>query len=118
MRFAKSLFEQLESRCLLSTTWYVATSGSDGNSGTRTAPLRTIQAAANKAGPGDIVSIHAGTYRETVTPAFSGRAGAPVIFQPFGDGPVTVSGADVISGWRDANGPVFQASLPWDLGRD
>ncbi|MGH8882643.1 MAG: right-handed parallel beta-helix repeat-containing protein, partial [Stackebrandtia sp.] len=42
--------------------YYVATSGSDGNPGTSAAPVKTIQKAANVAGPGDTVIVRDGTY--------------------------------------------------------
>lgn len=43
-------------------TYYVATSRSDSNSGTQGPPSRTIQHAANSAGPGDTVYVMARTY--------------------------------------------------------
>ena len=46
--------------------YYVATSGSDGNSGARSSPFRTIQHAADVVNPGDIVHVSAGTYAEAV----------------------------------------------------
>ena len=43
-------------------TYYVATSGSDSNAGTLSAPFRTIQKAVNTAGVGDTVIVRGGTY--------------------------------------------------------
>ena len=42
---------------------HVATTGSDANAGTASSPLRTVQAAAERSAPGDIVTVHAGVYR-------------------------------------------------------
>jgi hypothetical protein len=74
--------------CLASTTatastWHVATTGSDTNSGTEAAPFRTIQRAADAVAAGDNVVIHAGTYAgfEVTT---SGTEAAPITFS--GDG--------------------------------
>src|SRR5579862_1997655 len=64
--------EALESRQLLSTTWFVSPSGNGNNPGTLAAPLQTIQEAAKVAQTGDKVEIETGTYHETVTPAHSG----------------------------------------------
>lgn len=43
-------------------TWYVAISGDDGGSGTKTDPLRTIQAAVDEANDGDTVMVESGIY--------------------------------------------------------
>ncbi|MFI8287618.1 right-handed parallel beta-helix repeat-containing protein [Streptomyces sp. NPDC085614] len=68
-------------------TWFVSPSGNDSNPGTSAgAPFRTIQKAADSAGPGDTVSIMNGTYSEpaagsnVVTVKRSGRPGAPITF--------------------------------------
>jgi cell division septation protein DedD len=112
-----STFERLESRQLLSHTWYVSPSGSNSNVGTADDPFQTIQAAANVAEPGDTVLIHAGTYRETVTPANSGRPGAPITYKAYGDGTVTISGADVVSGFNRGGGSTYTTyNDSWDLG--
>jgi hypothetical protein len=100
-------FESLEARQLLSTTWYVSPNGSNTNAGTAASPFKTIQEAANAAEPGDTVLIHAGTYRETVTPARSGTAGAPITYKPYGDGTVTISGANVVSGFQQSSGSIY-----------
>jgi len=41
---------------------HVSTRGSDGNAGTATSPLRTVQAAADRAKPGTTIRVHGGTY--------------------------------------------------------
>jgi len=48
--------------------YHVAASGKDTQEGSAASPLRTIQAAAEKAQPGDRVIVHAGIYRERVDP--------------------------------------------------
>ena len=40
---------------------HVATDGNDANRGTKAAPLRTIQRAADLAQPGDVITVHAGS---------------------------------------------------------
>jgi hypothetical protein len=107
--------ESLESRVLLSS-FYVSTQGNDANTGSLSAPFRTIQRAANLAGPGDTVFIRGGTYRETVRPSRSGSGGEPIVFRPYDNETVTVSGADVISGWSNYAGRVYRARQGWDLG--
>jgi hypothetical protein len=105
--------ECLESRRLLSHTWFVAPSGNDRWKGTLARPFKTIQAAANVAKSGDTVEIEAGTYRETVHPAHSG-----VTFTNYNGQSVIITGTDTLGGWsRSASGSaIYQASMPWDLG--
>ena len=57
---------------------YVTPRGDDTNPGTRDAPLRTIGAAARRAGPGMTVHVAPGTYFETVKTTESGGANAPI----------------------------------------
>jgi hypothetical protein len=107
--------ESLEPRVLLSS-YFVSTSGDDGNPGTLGAPFRTIQQAANVADAGDTVFIRGGTYRETVRPAHLGTSSNPITFAPYDNETVTVSGADVITGWSDYSGDIYRARQGWDLG--
>jgi len=62
------------------TTYYVATNGSDANPGTSARPWRTIQKAASTVTAGSTVRVRSGTYNEVVTPAHSGKAGAPITY--------------------------------------
>jgi len=72
---------------------YVAPWGDDGNPGTDPgAPLATIQEAADRAQPGDLVSVAAGLYRESVDVPASGTAAQPIVFR--GDPGAVLDGAD------------------------
>jgi hypothetical protein len=108
------IIEACEPRVLL-TSYVVATNGSDSAVGSLAAPFATIQHAANVAQPGDTIYIRGGTYHETVTPP-SGTASAPIIFEPYNGELVTVSGADPLSGWTNAQGSVYYAPMSWNLG--
>lgn len=60
---------------------YVSTLGKDTNAGTsKTAPLRTIQRAANLVKPGYIVHVAPGSYTETVTASVAGTSSARIRF--------------------------------------
>ncbi|MFE2879347.1 DUF1565 domain-containing protein [Streptomyces roseus] len=68
-------------------TYFVNPSGNDSNAGRSTrSPFRTLQKAADSAGPGDTVSIMNGTYSErsegsnVLTIKRSGLPGAPITF--------------------------------------
>jgi hypothetical protein len=109
--------ETLENRVLLSA-WYVSTTGSDSNHGTKAHPFQTIQHGADVAQPGDTVWIMGGTYRETVTPARSGTSAAPISFRPLsGKQKVTVDGTDPLGNFQSTNvGNSQTSAMTWDLG--
>jgi hypothetical protein len=56
------------------SSFYVATTGNDSNTGTQTAPWRTIQHAADIARAGSTVNVRGGTYEELVNIKASGNA--------------------------------------------
>jgi hypothetical protein len=58
----------------VNTSYYVATTGSDANPGTKIAPWRTIQHAANTARAGSTVNVRGGVYEELVSINVSGNA--------------------------------------------
>jgi parallel beta-helix repeat protein len=104
--------EILEPRRLLSATFYVATNGSDANSGTDPAhPFATIQAALNQANvAGDVVQVAGGTYRGQFNTHFvaSGTSGAPITLQAAPGQTVIVDGAELITGWTEVGtSPVY-----------
>ena len=117
---------QAETNC----TFFVATNGLDSNDGkSESQSLKTIQAAVNKAAPGDVVCVRTGTYGSLrVYPGQgmgrSGTAQQPIIYRVFGDGPVQLASIwiegeyvefrdfKVVGPGRDSNGSVgiFTAS--------
>lgn len=97
---------------------HVSPQGSDKEGdGSSLRPWQTVQHCADLAQPGDTCLIHAGIYRETVRPARSGTAGLPIRFEAYGNDRVTLSGADVVTGWTPTGGDIFQAGVDWTLGR-
>ncbi|MGN5633343.1 right-handed parallel beta-helix repeat-containing protein [Streptomyces sp. AC154] len=81
-------------------TYYVATDGQDTAAGTSAAPFRHIQRCADLMQPGDTCLIDSGTYEETVVPAHSGTAQAPITYRAAPGAQVTVSGASRVTGWQ------------------
>ncbi|ROR27387.1 nitrous oxidase accessory protein NosD [Mobilisporobacter senegalensis] len=63
--------------------YYVATDGDNNNPGTFKAPWKTIQKAADMAGPGDIVYVRGGIYNEKIIMDNSGSDGAYITFENF-----------------------------------
>lgn len=80
----------------ISDLWVNAVSGNDGNHGlTPATAFRTIQRAADIAGPGTTVHILPGIYRETVRPRLSGSAAEPVVYRAEnGPGTVIIRGSE------------------------
>jgi len=73
-------------------TMYVSTGGSNGWPGTQQQPYRTIQYAVDQAGPGDVIVVTPGTYREWVHITSSGQAGAYILLQ--GQAGAKITGAE------------------------
>jgi hypothetical protein len=46
--------------------YHVSVKGDDTNKGTAKAPFKTISKAAEVAQPGDVITVHEGTYRERI----------------------------------------------------
>ena len=63
---------------LTTSDLHVNPMGSDANPGTAASPLKTIQAALNRAVPGVTVNLAAGTYRERPVTKIAGTASAPI----------------------------------------
>jgi hypothetical protein len=122
-KVCKSIFQCLllllfiSGHLVAQTNWYVSqeTAASDDNSGTYEAPFRTVQKAADVAVAGDTVFVREGVYRETVTPINSGTSANPIVYMPFGDEEVTISGNEVISGWTKHNDNIYKAPMPADF---
>lgn len=112
----RAVVDHLEQRTLLSTTWYVATTGSNANPGSLAAPFQTIQQAANVAKPGDTVLIEGGVYHETVTMPGGGTSSQHIVFQNYNNQSVTIDGADPLTGWTNSSGNVWTAPDSTDLG--
>jgi len=95
------------------TEFHVTTSGLDTNSGTRATPLRTIQRAADLAQPGDIITVHAGTYREHINPPRGGQSASQrIVYQAAAGEKVEIKGSEVIKGWEKSQDDVWKAAIP------
>ena len=78
-------------------------SANDENAGTEDNPLATISRAAELALPGDTVLVHAGVYRERVSPARGGEEGKPIVYMAAPGEEVHIKGSDI---WRPTWQPV------------
>ena len=93
--------------------YHVSVKGNDGNSGSKAKPLRTIQAAANAAQPGDVITVHAGTYRERINPPRGGTSDDKRITYRAAKGEnVAIKGSEVVSGWKEVKKGTWKLTLP------
>jgi hypothetical protein len=103
-------------------TFYVSPTGSDDNTGTESAPFKTITAARdavraiNTTMTGDIyIMLKGGTYEVsntiTLTPKDGGNNGFRIYYKAVpGETPI-VSGATKVTGWTLHSGSIYKASL-------
>lgn len=106
--------------CCLSIGWsslpakeyHVSVHGNDSSTGTLKAPFRTISRAAQAAYPGDVITVHEGTYRERIDPPRGGKEGKPIIYQAAKAETVEIKGSEIIRGWEKQNGRTWFAKIP------
>lgn len=95
------------------TEFHVAVNGKDSNSGTRAEPLRTIQRAADLAQPGDVITVHAGVYRERINPPRGGESDAKrIVYQAAPGEKVEIKGSEVIKDWVKVEEDTWKVTLP------
>ena len=84
---------------------FVATTGSDSNSGSQTSPWKTIGHAVAASSSGSTIVIHGGTYRE----GSINLGGKKLTLQPYPHEQVWLNGSLVVSNWV-ASGSVWVSS--------
>jgi len=89
-----------------------AANASDDNPGAEALPLKTIQAAADRARPGDTVLVKAGIYREEVVPPRGGASQQqPITYRAVPGEEVSIRGSERITTWKDQGGGVWMVEL-------
>jgi len=92
---------------------HVTPAGDDSNPGTRAAPLRTIQRAADLAQPGDTVTVHEGVYRERVNPPRGGESDTKrIVYRAAPGEKVVIKGSEIIKDWVHVQDDVWKVVLP------
>jgi alpha-L-arabinofuranosidase len=92
---------------------HVAPDGNNGNPGTRRAPLRTIQRAAELAQPGDVITVHEGVYRERINPPRGGESDRKrIVYRAARGARVEIKGSEVIDDWVKVRDDVWKVTLP------
>jgi hypothetical protein len=93
--------------------YHVSVKASDAGDGSASRPFRTISAAARVAQPGDTITVHAGVYRERITPPRGGESGArPIVYRAAQGAEVHIKGSEVARGWKPFKGTVWKLTLP------
>ena len=92
---------------------HVAAGGNDANPGTKAAPFRTVQHAADVAQPGDVVTVHEGIYRERVNPPRGGKSDPNrITYQAAPGEKVVITGSEPVKGWEKVAGDTWKVTLP------
>jgi len=95
------------------TEYHVAINGSDANKGSKAMPFRTISAAAAVAQPGDVITVHAGTYRERINPPRGGTSDDKrIVYQAAKGQRVVIKGSEVVKGWEEVQGDTWKVTIP------
>lgn len=94
-------------------TYHVSINGDDANPGTKISPLRTVSAAANLAMPGDTVLVHAGIYREQITPPRGGNSDSErIVYEAAPGEKVVIKGSEMIKGWKKLDNDIWEVKIP------
>ncbi|MGC9451171.1 MAG: hypothetical protein ACP5I4_06950, partial [Oceanipulchritudo sp.] len=105
---------------------FVATTGTDGATGTLADPIRTIQEAVDTAQPGDYIYIRGGLYEESVNLTVDGRADAPITISAYSPNgrpeKVILSAFESITPgengfgeWEVHEGEIYKIQIPSDF---
>ena len=96
--------------------FHVSVNGNDQNDGSSSKPYKTISAAARMAQPGDAITVHAGVYRERVTPPRGGESDSRrIVYQAAAGEKVVIKGSEAIRDWKQFMPGVWKATIPNSL---
>lgn len=92
--------------------FHVALGGDDAARGTKAAPLRTIQRAAELAQPGDTITVHEGIYRERINPPRGGTSDKQrIVYRAAPGERVEIRGSERIENWVKVQDDVWKVTL-------
>ncbi|MHC4645128.1 MAG: right-handed parallel beta-helix repeat-containing protein [Planctomycetota bacterium] len=102
----------LLTQTLSAREWHVSVKGSDKNDGSASKPLKTISAAALIAQPGDVITVHSGTYRERINPPRGGESDSKrIVYQAAKGEKVVIKGSEVVTGWKHIRDGVWKVTI-------
>ncbi|MDR3252175.1 MAG: right-handed parallel beta-helix repeat-containing protein, partial [Tannerella sp.] len=81
--------------------YHVSVKGNDANDGSEAAPFLTINKAAQTAKAGDVITVHAGIYREWINPLYGGESDTKrITYRAAAGEKVEIKGSERISKWE------------------
>jgi hypothetical protein len=96
--------------------YHVSIKGNDKNPGTITQPFRTIGKAASLAVPGDMITVHAGVYREMVVPPRGGISDSKrIVYRAAAGEKVEIKGSESVKGWTKVKEDLWKVQLPYSF---
>lgn len=102
-----------------SVEYHVSKNGNDKNDGSFSKPFLTINHAARLAMPGDIITVHAGTYREWINPRQGGTSDTQrIVYRAAKDEKVEIKGSEVVTGWKQVKEGVWKVVIPNSFFKD
>jgi hypothetical protein len=110
--FSLIIFLFAAGKCF-ATEFHVSKSGRDTNEGSFQKPFLTIQRAATVAVAGDTITVHAGTYREQITPRRGGESDSKrILYRAAPDEKVEVKGSELLMGWTRTKDGLWRVTIP------
>jgi alpha-N-arabinofuranosidase len=92
--------------------YHVSVNGDDTNEGSVKAPFRTISKASKAAQPGDVITVHEGTYHERINPPRGGQSDrSRIIYQAASGEKVVIKGSEIIKGWQKLQNDTWRVSI-------
>lgn len=93
--------------------YHVSVKGNDTNNGSVEKPFKTIGKAAEYALPGDVITVHAGTYREWVNPPRGGESDEKrIVYRAAPGEKVEIKGSEQVTGWAKEREGIWKLTLP------
>ena len=112
-RFKLLLLMVLTTLAVSAKEYHVSINGNDANDGSLAKPFRTISAASKVAMPGDIITVHAGVYREQITPPRGGNSeNERIVYQAAKGEKVEIKGSEIIKGWEKVGSDTWVVKIP------
>lgn len=103
----------LSARFAMAAEYHVALTGDDANDGSAGKPFKSVSAAAQVAVPGDVITVHGGTYREWINPPRGGESEAKrIIYQAAAGEKVEIKGSEIVRGWEKVQNDTWKVTIP------